>query len=324
MIEITIIAGTTASGKSDLALKLATRIGGTIINADSVQLYRDLPILNASPNADEKALVPHRLYNVLEPHEPATAADYIRRLDGLMRQAPGPLILVGGTGLYLKSMIEGLAPIPDIDDDTRASVRQLSPDQCRTHLEKEDPVIADRLAPGDSQRNMRALEVIRSTGRSLASWQTEPNRQILPPFRWRGISLLPDRTILRQRIRTRMHKMMDNGALDEVETLRERVGDPLRLPINKTHGLLELCQLLDGTIGREQAIEQTAIKVGQYAKRQSTWFRHQLPELAPLEIFGEHGDTLGIVDETLERGGFISSVTPGDGAIKGDIELAQP
>ena len=304
--SLLIIGGTTASGKSELALRMAERLaerdGCVIVNADSVQLYEDLPILTARPGVDDEARCPHALYGVLAAHVPATAALWLERVLPLLARLRGEgivPILVGGTGLYIHALLHGLAPVPPIPPEIRAGVRSIEPALLHETLAREDPVMAGRLECGDSQRLMRALEVIRATGRSLASWQDETRRHDLSGFDIRGVALLPDRALLRARIRERMARMIEMGALDEVRELCARVGDPLALPIAKAHGLRELIDLDRGLIDTDAAIDRTALRVGQYAKRQSTWFRNKLPELTPIETLGDSEEAMSMAIDRL-------------------------
>ncbi|MCB2055273.1 MAG: tRNA (adenosine(37)-N6)-dimethylallyltransferase MiaA [Geminicoccaceae bacterium] len=294
-----IIGGTTASGKSAAALALAARIEGVIVNADSVQLYRDLPTLTARPGARDEAAIPHRLYGILDAATPASAALWLERAQaviGEVGRSGRPPILVGGTGLYLQALLRGLVAVPAIDPGVRAAVRALPGAEVHGFLRREDPVMATRLAPGDRQRCMRALEVVRATGRSLAAWQDEAAARRTGSCEVRGVALLPDRPLLRRRIEARMRGMLDAGALDEVADLRRRHADPLALPIAKAHGLRELLELQDGRCGVEEAVQRTSVRVRQYAKRQATWFRHQLPALQVVEATGEEPS---IVDRLL-------------------------
>ena len=202
-----LIGGATASGKSALAVALARRLDGVVVNADSVQLYRDLPLLTARPDADELRMAPHRLYGFLPPDAPVSAAVWLDLVLPAMRAVwdEGRLpILTGGSGLYLHALLHGLAPVPPIPDNLRAAVRALPHGELLERLGAEDPRMAARLRPNDRQRLMRALEVVRATGRSLADWQDLPRHPPLPGLRAAGLVLLPDRALLRRRIQARM------------------------------------------------------------------------------------------------------------------------
>lgn len=277
---LAVIAGPTASGKSALALALALALpqGGVIINADASQLYADLAILSARPVAADLALVPHRLFGVIDGARPASVAGWaaMARAEVAAAHARGRLpILVGGTGLYLRGLIDGLAPVPAIDPHVRAGVRALAGADLRAALAAEDPVMADRLNPNDPQRMARALEVVRATGRSLAQWQAQPAEG--------GIGRLvtlcpvvldpaPDR--LNALIHARIAAMWAAGALDEVRTLAAR-GLPASVPVMRAIGVPPLLALLAGTLCADAALERWRLDTSRYAKRQRTWMRHQ-------------------------------------------------
>ena len=287
--RVFVLGGATASGKTALAIDLARRLNGVVVNADSVQLYRDLPTLTARPSVVETAAAPHALYGVLSPDAPASVAAWldlaVPAIEAAWRGGRLP-ILTGGTGLYLHALLHGLAPVPAVPAAVRDGVRALPAATLHARLAVEDPVMAARLAPNDAQRIARALEVVRATGRSLDDWQADPPSRPLLNLAAAGVVLLPARAVLRCRIEARMAAMLRGGAVDEVADLGRRVGDPLALPIGKTHGLLEILQLLDGAIDAETAVARASIRIGQYAKRQSTWFRRQLPELVPVDALG--------------------------------------
>ncbi|WP_341909591.1 tRNA (adenosine(37)-N6)-dimethylallyltransferase MiaA [Ferrovibrio terrae] len=279
---IIVLAGPTASGKSALGIAVAERVGGTIINADSMQVYRDLRVLTARPTDVEMAQVPHRLYGVLDGATHGTAAVWV----GLARQAIAETIaegrvpiLLGGTGMYLRSLFEGLAEIPVIPDDIRAAARARldaeGPAALHAALAAGDPVTAAQLKAGDSQRLVRAWEVLQATGRGLAAWQADtPAEPPLanPVFR---LLLQPPRTALYERIDRRFEGMLAAGALDEARAVLARHDIPADAPMRKAHGLPELIQYLKGEIGLDEAIRIGQLNTRHYAKRQTTWFRHQ-------------------------------------------------
>lgn len=281
-LEAVLIAGPTASGKSALALEFAKRLGGVVINTDSMQVYDTLQVLTARPGDDETGVVPHHLYG----HVPASEAystgrwsrDVGRLLPGFVsgRQTP---IFVGGTGLYFKALLGGLSDMPVIPDAVRAGWRHRLAEQGPTvlheELRKRDPEAADALNPGDSQRIVRALEVVEATGRSILTFQAKRGEALVDPDSARKILLLPDRSVLRERIRGRFERMMRDGAVDEVRTLLALKLES-DLPAMKAIGVREITGYLNGTLSREEAIERASIATRQYAKRQSTWFRNQL------------------------------------------------
>jgi tRNA dimethylallyltransferase len=269
-----IVAGPTASGKSALALALAERIGGTVINADAMQVYRDLRILTARPTAAEEARVPHRLYGVRPAATPGSVAWWRTAALAEMAAARRP-ILCGGSGLYLAALTGGIAPIPDPGPAARAEARRRlaedGPAALHAALAAVDPATAARLRPSDSQRLARAWEVWAGTGRGLASWQTE--RTAPPPWEFAAILLDPPRPALRDAIARRFAAMLADGALEEVASLLAQSLDPA-LPAMRAHGVPELAAHLRGEITRAEAARRAEHVTGQYTKRQATWFRH--------------------------------------------------
>lgn len=276
-----VIAGPTASGKSGLALAIAREFGGVVINADSMQVYDALPLLTARPSDEDMARAPHRLYAALPPSDLCSAARWGEMAAVEMEAAWGVgrlPILTGGTGLYLRAVMEGLSPIPDIPDDIRAAARALLAERGNTAfhnlLAKRDPAMAARLDPGNSQRLARAWEVLEATGRSLAQWQDEP-RQGGVAANWLTLVLDPARPRLYAQCESRFRAMMAAGALDEVRAF-EALRLASDLPIAKALGRRELAAHLAGEMDLETAIAAAQQATRNYAKRQATWFRHQL------------------------------------------------
>lgn len=271
---LAVIAGPTASGKSALALKIAHACNGVIINADASQVYADLRILSARPAEAEMEGVPHRLYGIIDGAESCTAARWaaLARAEIGAAHAGGRLpILVGGTGLYLKVLIAGIADVPPVPEAVRAPVRALDAPALRAALEREDPLMAARLHPNDRQRNARALEVMRATGRSLAAWQAETGGGLGDAVALGARVLLPDRAALNAACDLRFDRMMAEGALDEVRRLRARGLSP-DLPVMKALGVPPLLAHLDGRLSLEEAIARARLETRRYAKRQRTWF----------------------------------------------------
>jgi tRNA dimethylallyltransferase len=296
MAGLIVIAGPTASGKSALALRLAETVGGTIINADSMQLYRDLRILTARPTPADEARAPHRLYGVLSAEDPASVGRWLELAAAAIGEALAegrPAIVVGGTGLYLHALLHGLAPVPEIPARVRAAAQArlaaLGGAAFHAELAQIDPASAARLRPTDRQRLVRAYEVVVGTGRSLAAWQEASPLRVELPARRLGFALTPPRPDLYARIDRRLRETIGHGALAELEELRRRSLDP-GLPLMKAVALPELLAHLEGKIGFETALDQAIVQTRRYAKRQSTWLRHQLPELRCLEAFGENVD----------------------------------
>jgi tRNA dimethylallyltransferase len=289
-----LIAGPTASGKSALALQLAEKLGGIIVNADSMQVYRDLRIITARPTREEEARVPHRLYGHVDAAENYSVGRWCVEAQATLAEAEraGQIaIVVGGTGLYFKALTQGLAAVPPTPAEVRAAVRArleaLGPEGLHAELQMRDPTMAARLKPGDRTRVARALEVLEATGRSLAEWQREGMRPIVQPERAAKLFLAPERAELRRRIDARFDVMLTQGALDEVRALDARGLDPL-LPAMKAHGVPWLRRFLRGEITLEEAAAGAKQDTRRYTKRQFTWFRHQMPGwtwVAPAEAF---------------------------------------
>lgn len=279
-----LIAGPTASGKSDIAFKLARALekagrGAVIVNADSAQLYSDLPILSAAPSQAEQAEIPHRLYGAWDGAQSCSAADWASRArDEIAKAHDRGLvpILVGGTGLYLRTLLYGIAPVPDIAPDVRETVRAMPVALAHTELARLDPERAATLHANDTTRVHRALEVVLSTGQTLAHWQQRLEGGIGDRITLAPLVLLPDRNWLYERCDRRFGLMVEQGALDEVERLLTR-GLDSDLPVMRAIGVSSLAKFLRGQANIDEAIADGAQATRNYAKRQYTWFRHQPP-----------------------------------------------
>lgn len=284
-LPVALIAGPTASGKSAIALELARALAetgrqGVIVNADSAQVYADLRILSARPSDEEMDGIEHRLFGAWDGSEACSAAAWAARATAEIADihaSGGVPILVGGTGLYLKVLFEGIAPIPEIDPAIRATVRALDEDAAYKLLQIEDPLRAAELDPGDRQRIARALEVKRSTGVTLADWQLAKAGGIGEDVTIHPMLLLPDRTWLYERCDLRFEAMLEEGAIAEVEALLARGLDP-DLPVMRAIGVPEIVAFLGGEIDAETMIAAGQQATRNYAKRQFTWFRRQPPE----------------------------------------------
>jgi tRNA dimethylallyltransferase len=278
---LVVIAGPTASGKSALALELAEARNGVVINADSAQVYRDLRAITARPTVDEEARVPHALFGHVDAadagYSAARWAEEARSAIAAATSAGRLPILVGGTGLYIRTLLEGIAPVPRIDPDVRASVRALPVADAYAALGREDAAAAARLAPADTARIARALEVVRSTGRPLAHWQARREGGIADAVDLRPALLLPDRDSLTARIDARLVAMFADGAVEEVEALLARPDLPATAPIRRAIGVPPIAAMLAGQLSRDEALAQAQLDTRRYAKRQYTWFRHQPP-----------------------------------------------
>ena len=277
---VALIAGPTASGKSALALALAELDGGIVINADSAQIYRDLPILSAAPSDQDEACAEHRLYGIRDGALPCSAADWaaMAKHEIARAHALGKLpILVGGTGLYLRTLLDGIAPVPPIDPEIRSAVRNRSVEKNWQELASLDLEATRRLNPGDTVRIARALEVLKSTGRTLASWQTERAGGIAAEIELMPLILLPPRDWLYARCNERFETMVERGAIDEVSQLLERELDP-NLPAMRAIGVREIAAYLRSEMDRVAMIAAGQQATRRYAKRQYTWFAHQAPQ----------------------------------------------
>ncbi|MEA1832937.1 tRNA (adenosine(37)-N6)-dimethylallyltransferase MiaA [Methylobacterium durans] len=275
-----LIAGPTASGKSALATALARRHGGVVVNTDSMQVYRDLRILTARPSPEEEEAAPHRLYGHVDGAVNYSAGHFARDAAALLAALGGRLpVFVGGTGLYFRALEEGLSDLPAVPDAVRAAIRARAAGRPSEALHADlaalDPDGAASLRPSDRARVMRALEIHAATGRPIAAFHGSRVPGPLAGLPLRKIFLAPDRDALRARIDARFRGMIASGALDEVARLRERGLDPL-LPIMRAHGVPGLIAHLDGALGLEAAILRGQNDTRRYAKRQFTWFRHQM------------------------------------------------
>lgn len=275
---LALIAGPTASGKSALALALSRLTPATIVNADASQVYRDLRIVSARPSEAEEREAPHRLFGHVDGAESYSAAAWAedaRRTIGEVRAEGRLPILVGGTGLYLRTLLDGIAPVPEIDPEIRKAVRALPVADAHAALSNEDPAAAARLSPNDTTRVARALEVVRSTGKPLARWQAERAGGIGPDVRLVPVILLPPRDWLFARCDERFDAMLGQGAIEEVAALLARDLDP-SLPVMRAIGVREIAALIADPAD-PTPVEQAKIATRQYAKRQYTWFRNQPP-----------------------------------------------
>jgi tRNA dimethylallyltransferase len=287
-VDAVLIAGPTASGKSDAALALAQRLGGVIINADSMQVYREAPILTAQPSAADMARAPHRMYGHVGAREVYSVGrwrdDAIAALETLEGRTP---IFVGGTGMYFMALTDGLAAIPaippEVRDAARALLEEIGVEELHARLAARDPLTASKLRPSDPQRTLRAWEVLQATGRPLAAWQDAPTQPVLKDRKIAAFVLDPPRPILRARIAARFAAMVDEGGLAEAVAL---AGLDPALPAAKLLGLAPLQALAAGTLSKDQALEAAITGTRQFAKRQMTWFRHRMPHYSwfdPLE-----------------------------------------
>nr|WP_299817766.1 tRNA (adenosine(37)-N6)-dimethylallyltransferase MiaA [uncultured Roseibium sp.] len=282
--RVVLIAGPTASGKSALALSLARKLDGVIINADSMQLYEDLRLVSARPSTEEETEVPHRLYGVLPASTAFSTGDWLRLAPGeieAVRAAGKTAILVGGTGLYFKGLTEGFAEMPAIPDKVRRDARQLADVGGVEGIKARLLDLGDRDAASglnDPQRLTRALEVIMATGKPLSAWQREAqSAPLLPEAKCQRYVLAPPRPWLHQRIEQRARMMLSQEGCEEVRALRAK-GLSTRLPAMRAIGVAEIGAYLDGKFDYQEAVHRLTVATRQYAKRQETWFRNQMPD----------------------------------------------
>ncbi|MBO6902489.1 MAG: tRNA (adenosine(37)-N6)-dimethylallyltransferase MiaA [Rhizobiaceae bacterium] len=276
-----LIAGPTASGKSALALRLARETGGTIVNADSMQVYSVLDRLTARPDAADLEALPHRLYGHVHPADDYSTGHWLRDVGGLIESGEfreRKAVFCGGTGLYFKALLEGLSRMPDVSASIREGWRRRlsedGPEKLHEVLARDDPDVAAKLKPADGQRIVRALEVLEASGRSILDWQRDRDLPLVDTASARMILIEPDRSELDRRIVQRFAKMLDDGAVDEVRLLLA-LGLDAGKPAMKAIGVREIGAYLRGEATREEAIENARIATRQYAKRQITWFRNQ-------------------------------------------------
>jgi tRNA dimethylallyltransferase len=300
---VALIAGPTASGKSALALRLAERCNGTIINADASQVYADLAILSARPTDAEIARAPHRLFGHIDGAEACSAARWARDARAAIAQAHAQArlpILVGGTGLYIRTLIDGIAPVPEIDPDIRSTIRAMPVARAHAALAHEDPEAAARLAPADTSRVARALEVVRSTGRPLRQWQAQKTGGIGGRIALAPLLLLPDRHWLMARCDARFEAMIAGGAMAEVAALLARAlpGDA---PVMRAIGVRAIADHIAGHIDVATMADRAKTDTRRYAKRQYTWFAHQPPHDWARATETEYDDALARIVIKLRR-----------------------
>ena len=292
-----LVGGPTASGKSELAMRLADAVGGVIVNADSMQVYAGLPILTARPASHDEERCEHRLFGFLDPATPCSAGAWHRRARRICQEISesGRVpVVVGGTGLYLRTFREGLAPIPDIPAGIRDGIRQRLAIEgaavLHAGLRRIDPALAAVLSPADSQRIARAHEVHEATGTPLSEWMTRSREGGWKGKLWQ-ISLLPDQPLLFERTALRFGRMMAAGALDEAAAFARRCLDP-SLPATRCVGLASLTAHLAGRLTLDEACDEAKRATRRYARRQYTWFRHQSRDASLIHGFGD-GDSAG-------------------------------
>ena len=269
--NVYIICGPTASGKTGLSVRIAKRIGGEIINADAIQVYEDVPTLTARPSTEEMQNIPHHLFGYLDSFAVSNVNNWLNDAKKVVENVENP-IFVGGSGMYIKALIEGLSPIPDIPDEVRQKVRNMAPDEVKAELQTAIPYT-------DPQRLMRALEVEYTTGKSVLWWQQQPHIHALQDVTFKTICILPKREKLYKQCNDRFLKMINDGALAEVVKLVEKNPQKSGGVFNAL-GVLPLIDFMEGKVALEEAIKKAQQDTRHYAKRQTTWFKHQIePDL---------------------------------------------
>lgn len=301
-----IICGPTASGKTDLAHKFALKNDGQIVNADSMQIYKQLPIITASPEELLCKELPYHLYNFQNIDEEFSAAKYAKEASEVAKSVAekGFLpVIVGGSGMYINMLVNGYSAIPDITDEIRTHARKLyqeiGAEAFFGELTKIDPKIVTRLNAGDRQRVTRAYEVFEQTGRSILDFQARDNIRPLENFEFKILFLLPERKFLHEMCNERLTKMFAHGAVEEVENMYNQYGD-IKTTAAKALGVAEIISYIKGEISIQQALELASAKTRQYAKRQITWFKHQLPNKETLH-FGDREEYRELVEMTSHR-----------------------
>jgi len=280
--KIIIICGPTATGKTCLAIDIAKEINGVIINADSQQVYREIPVITAQPTKVELQQAPHRLYGFISVREPFSVAIWLeavqREIKDILAQGKTP-ILVGGTGMYIKALLDGIAQVPEISSEIRGQVRQMCDEEgaesVHAKLTLIDPIIATKLNPADRQRVLRAYEVFLETGKSLLYWQNQKTTPIFPREMFDIRIILPDRAEIYDKCNLRLLKMLEDSLLDEIRAL-DKMNVTGSLPAMRACGLREFIAHLHGEISLEKAILSAQQATRNYVKRQFTWFRHQV------------------------------------------------
>ncbi|QLF70792.1 tRNA (adenosine(37)-N6)-dimethylallyltransferase MiaA [Peteryoungia desertarenae] len=283
-IDAILITGPTASGKSALALDLARRNNGVVINADSMQVYDTLRVVTARPSEAEMDGIVHHLYGHVPVATAYSTGDWLREISSLLADLRGEgklPVIVGGTGLYFKALTGGLSNMPSIPDEVRERLRRRGDEEgahaLHAELAERDPVMGIRLNPSDLQRVIRALEVLEASGRSILEFQDSAGPMIVDPTRAAKLVVQPERSLLHARINSRFARMMDEGAVDEVRALLAK-HLPADRPVLKAIGVQQIADMLAGRLSREEAIERASAATRQYAKRQMTWFRNQMDD----------------------------------------------
>jgi len=280
--KVIIVAGPTASGKSKLAIDIALSVHGVVVNADSMQVYKDMPVISAVPTTEDKEKVDHRLYEIFAPSFRGNVVDWLKlavqEIRNIWKEGKIPIV-VGGTGLYIENLMKGTTPIPATPDDIRQKVQKMIDEQglafVHQKLKEVDPKSGEKIAPNDITRTKRAYEVFLHTGEPMSVWQKKPLIQNLPEAKFYVIKICPSAEELDELVYKRFDKMVEEGALEEVQKLYQRKLD-LRLPAMKALGVPELIEYFKGKTNIYTAVQNAKLHTRQYAKRQRTWFKNRL------------------------------------------------
>ena len=276
--SVLIIAGPTASGKSRLAIDAAQTLNGVILNCDAMQIYKDIPIIAATPNAEEKASAEHRLFELYDVKKRGNVVEWldlcVAEIRALWHEQKLPIV-VGGTGMYIDALINGVTPIPEVPQDMRRKIARMSLSEMYAFLQKNDSLIAEKLHPNDKTRLSRAVEVISYTGIKLSEWYRKPMLKKLSEAEFKVVKILPEIDEIEQRCRKRLNEMVTNGVLEEIATLLKRNIDE-SLPAMKALGVPELSMAVKGKMPLNTALELAKLHTRQYAKRQRTWLKNKL------------------------------------------------
>lgn len=275
---VLIIAGPTASGKSRLAIDAARAFNGVIINCDAMQIYKDIPIIAATPSQQEKAMAEHRLFELYDVEKHGNVVEWLNlcvtEIRALWSEQKLPIV-VGGTGMYIDALINGVTPIPEVPDQIRQHVATMSLPELYSFLEQNDPIMAQRLHPNDKTRLTRAVEIMLFTKRKLSDWYQVPLIKKLPEAQFRVVKIVPSIEVIEQRCRERLDKMISAGVLAEISALLN-LGIDETLPAMKALGIPELSLAVKGQMPLKKALELAKLHTRQYAKRQRTWLKNKL------------------------------------------------
>lgn len=306
MPKVIVIAGPTASGKSALAIEVAQALNSVVLNCDSMQIYKDIPIISAAPSDSEKQKVEHRLYEIYDCSKRGNVVEWldlcVKEINRIWQENKIPVV-VGGTGMYIDALINGVTPIPEVPADIRVEVQQRL-ERCGLEflydfLRQNDAPIAQKLNPNDKTRIVRATEILLYTGKKVSEWYKMPMIKKLPEAEFLVVKIVPDISVIEQRCRDRLDKMVELGALKEIEYLFHRQ-IPDSLPAMKALGVPELLRFVKGYCSLQEALDEAKLHTRQYAKRQRTWLRNKLPaNIVFDDVYSGQPEYLEIINKAL-------------------------